>query len=259
VTHVFHRALVTGASSGIGRAIACQLADEGVNLVLTARDGERLDDLARQLRSELVEVECLPADLSIRDDVDMLCDRIQSPDDRIDLLVNNAGLGFTGPVSELDLDDQRQVIDVNVTAMHDLCLVAAQTFGANTAGGILNVSSMAGWMPGPRGATYGATKAFVTALSRSLHTELEPKGVAVTALCPGFTRTEFQDRAGYDASEIPSPLWQSAEAVAAVGLAAVREGHEIAVPGIHNKMAAGVVRHLPSPAFRAMSRLFDRD
>ncbi|WP_040495565.1 SDR family NAD(P)-dependent oxidoreductase [Ilumatobacter nonamiensis] len=236
------RALVTGASSGIGREIALQLAAAGTELVVVARDGDRLDALAAE-----VDVDCqvLIADLADPNELSYVEDRVRQGNDPIDLLVNNAGFGFQGPFHELDLEREAAVVDVNVVALHRLAHVAATRMAQVGHGGILNVSSMSGYLATPNSATYSATKAFVTALSEAMHGELEPLGVHVTALCPGFTRTEFQDRGSYDASGIPDFAWQDAPEVATAGLDGIATNRTIVVPGVANRIGATAIDVMP--------------
>ena len=236
------RALVTGASSGIGREIALRLAADGTELVLVARSGDRLDEVADQVD---VSCEVIVADLADPTELSYVEDRLRDRTKAIDLLVNNAGFGSQGPFHELDLEREATVVDVNVVAVHRLAHVAAVAMALDGHGGILNVSSMSGFMATPGSATYAATKAFVTALSEAMHSELAPHGVHVTALCPGFTRTEFQDRADYDTSTLPDFVWQSALDVAAAGLDGIAANRTVVVPGAFNKMGAAMVNALP--------------
>ena len=239
----WNRALVTGASSGIGREIARQLAADGTELVVVARNEARLDVLAAEVG---VPCQVLVADLADRNELSYVEDRIRDRSDPIDLLVNNAGFGFQGPFHELDLEREAAVVDVNVVALHRLAHVAARAMAEDGRGGIVNVSSMAGFMAAPGSATYAATKAFVTSLSEAMHAELRPLGVHVSALCPGFTRTEFQDRANYDASKVPDRVWQSAAEVAAAGLDGVAKNRVVVVPGTTNRIGASVINALPA-------------
>ncbi|MEM7142254.1 MAG: SDR family oxidoreductase [Actinomycetota bacterium] len=241
------RALVTGASSGIGEAIARQLAAENTRLVVVARDTGRLEALATELGGD---VEVLTADLSTAAGVDAVADRLRDGERPVDLLVNNAGFGFTGEFSTLDLTDEQRVIAVNVAALHALCHAAAGAMTGRGEGAILNISSVAAFFPTGGNATYAATKAFVTSFSDSLHQELKVRGVTVTSSCPGFTRTEFQERAGYDASEIPGILWQSADDVARDALDATAAGKAQAIPGLKNKVGAFAFRHVPRGLIR---------
>ncbi|MEM9202056.1 MAG: SDR family oxidoreductase [Actinomycetota bacterium] len=236
------RALITGASSGIGRSIAHQLAAGGTELVVVARDGARLDALAEELPTE---VEVLTADLGDDGAVSRVIERLVSGERPIDLLVNNAGLGFAGPTIETSDADDELTVAVNVVALHRLTRAAAAAMADRGAGAILNVSSIAGDMPGPQSATYNATKAFVTSFSEALHVQLKPSGVTVTALCPGLTRTEFQERAGVADLGAPDFAWQTADEVARIGLEATAQGTAVVVPGALNKTLAGLLRTLP--------------
>jgi uncharacterized protein len=247
------RALVTGASSGIGLEIARQLAAEGTDLVVVARNGARLQELADSVQ---VECEVLAVDLADPTELSLVEDRLRDRSRPVDLLVNNAGFGFQGSFHELDLEREAAVVDVNVNAVHRLAHVAASVMAPEGRGGILNVSSIAGFVGSPGTATYAATKAFVTSFSEGIHTELEPFGVHVTALCPGFTRTDFQDRANYDTSGVPDVLWQTASEVAAAGLTGVRANRAVVVPGLKNKVGAGTINALPGGMRRfLMSKL----
>lgn len=246
----WNRALVTGASSGIGKAIAEQLAADGTRLVVVARDRDRLETLAGDLD---VDVEVMVADLGDPDDLAKVAERLDDDDHPVDLLVNNAGFGLTGPFRELDIDRESAVVDVNITALHRLSHAAAVAMvDRGGGGGILNVSSLAASAPAPNSATYAATKAFVSSFSEALHAELAPQHVHVTALCPGFTRTEFQDRADFDAGDIPDVLWQSADEVAAAGLKGVDLNRAVVVPGGLNKVGAGVLNAMPAALRRVI-------
>ncbi len=247
------RALVTGASSGIGREIARQLAAAGTDLIIVARNEQQLRELAD---SVAVECEVIVADLATRAELARVEARLANGDEPIDLLVNNAGFGFQGAFHELDVDRESAVIEVNVTAVQRLAHAAAGAMVQRGRGGILNVSSMAGFTSAPSTATYAATKAFVTSFSESLHAELGPLGVDVCALCPGFTRTDFQNRAHYDASSIPDAAWQSAEEVASAGLAGVEKGRPVVVPGALNKVATGAINAMPAALRRLVVARF---
>ncbi|MEZ5245798.1 MAG: SDR family oxidoreductase [Acidimicrobiales bacterium] len=248
----WNRALVTGASSGIGAAIARQLATDGTRLVVVARDRNRLEALAAEAG---VDTEVLVADLSDPADVAMVAARLGATDEPIDLLVNNAGLGFTGRFAELDPARERGVVAVNVVALHELSHAAAVAMSAAGTGGILNIASVAGYLPSASGATYAATKAFVNSFSESLHQDLRDTGVVVTVACPGYTRTEFHARADIDQREIPKFLWQDAETVAADALAAVAAGKARVVPGVLNKVAVGLLKAAPLRLLRRINRI----
>lgn len=245
------RALVTGASSGIGASMTRLLAAEGTALVIVARDTARLEALAAELGGE---IEVLTADLGTADGVAAVAARLRDSERPVDLLVNNAGFGFQGDFASLDQTRERAVIDVNVGALHELCHVAAGAMTDRGGGAILNVSSVAAFFPTAGNATYAATKAFVTSFSESLHQELAAKGVTVTASCPGFTRTEFAERAGFDGSDVPGFLWQSADTVARHALDATAAGKAQAVPGVLNKLGVFFFRHAPRPLVRLAGR-----
>lgn len=240
-------ALVTGASSGIGRAIAVRLAADGSDLVLVARRGDLLETLAKELRAAHgVKVEVLVADLTdpaqLATVEDRLRDTTTSP---VDLLVNNAGLGAQGRFAEIPLDWQDGQVRLNVLAPVRLTHAALEGMLRRGSGGILNVSSIAGTQPLPNVATYSATKAYLSSFSHSLHEEVRRSGVSVTALLPGFTRTEFHDAAGMTRSIVPGPAWMSAEVVAAAGLRAVARGRAQCVPGLGYRILSGVSRLTP--------------
>ncbi|HEX4493027.1 MAG TPA: SDR family oxidoreductase [Acidimicrobiia bacterium] len=249
-------ALITGASAGIGNAFASQLAARGNDVVLVARDEERLQKLAAELRAQHnIAAEVLAADLTDTGALARVEARLADAARPIDTLVNNAGFGSNGLLHELDVDDETREINLNVVALVRLTHAALGPMVARRAGGILNVSSIAGMQPTPRNATYGATKAFVTSFTQSVHEELRGTGVRATVVCPGFTRTEFQERAGIDSSRLPGFLWQSAGEVAAGALDALERGRAVYVPGTMNRMTAGFVSVLPDSVTRRAAAL----
>ena len=232
------RALVTGASVGIGEAFAARLAKDHYDLVIVARSRDRLDILADQLRkAHHVHVGVLAADLTKAADLRRVEERVAG-ERSLDLLVNNAGFGTTGRFADLDVDREEDEIRLNVLALVRLTRAALPGMIARGHGGIINVSSMSGFQPGPYTATYGGTKAFVNSFTEALSEELRGTGVKVQALCPGFTRTEFQERAGLDVSAIPSFAWMGAEAVVDASVAALERDQVICVPGIGNRLLA---------------------
>ena len=205
----WERALVTGASGGIGEAFARQLARAGTHLVLVARSTDKLEAMAEELRAQgPVHVDVLAADLGDADQLADVEERLASVDQPIDLLINNAGYGFNDKFGEIPVEDEDAEIRVNVLALMRLCHAAARRMPATGGGGILNVSSVAAFQPAPESANYSATKAYVTSFSQSLHDELKGRGVTVTVLHPGLTRTEFQSRGGYEIG-LPDMFWQS--------------------------------------------------
>jgi short-subunit dehydrogenase len=239
-------ALVTGASSGIGRELARQLAAEGTDLVVVARDTPRLDALAAELRAAHgVAAEVLTADLGDAPQLAAVEARIADADRPVDLVVNNAGFATYGSFTELDLDVQAQEIAVNVTALVRLTHAALGGMRARERGAVLNVSSTAGLQATPGNATYGATKAFVASFGEALAGELAGTGVTLTTVLPGYTRTEFHDRAGVGGRKIPDLAWMSAADVAAEALAAARAGKPWLVPGTLNKVLVAAATPVP--------------
>jgi len=253
----WNRAVVTGASSGIGNAIARRLAAEGTDLVIVARDADRLKALADELQTKRkVEVEVLPADLVEAVDLGTVEDRLRAEERPIDLLVNNAGFGTPGPFVDISIATQVAMVNLNVIAAQRLAHAAGGTMKARGRGGILNVSSIAGYLPSPYSATYSATKAFLTSLSESLHLELIDEGVTVTALCPGLTHTEFHERSEFDVGNLPDMLWQEAEEVARAGLRGLAERKVVVVPGTVNKTATAAAKAVPQALVRKLSKSF---
>jgi uncharacterized protein len=229
-------ALVTGASSGIGEQLARRLAERGHDLVLVARDSARLEVLAKEVESAFgATARVLPADLTDPAQLRLVEDRCHDRVAPIEVLVNNAGFGTFGAFHSLDLDTEIREIQLNVVALVRLTHAAAAVMVERGTGGILNVSSLAGFQPGPMNATYGATKAFVTSFTEAVHEELKGSGVSVTVLCPGFTRTGFQVAANVPAAEVPGFMWQEADQVATTGLDALAKNRAIAIPGPLNK------------------------
>lgn len=240
--HAYRTALVTGASSGIGESFARLLAARGADLVIVARRADLLDGLARELVERYrVAVEVVAADLTDPAQRAEVEGRLRS--DPVELLVNNAGYGAFGAFAELPLDDHLAQIELNVNALVRLTHAALPGMIERGRGGVLNVASMAGFAPSPGSATYGATKAYVAAFSESLHSEVAAKGVHVTALCPGFTRTEDDVP--------PNLLWLRRDDVARAGLEAVAAGRALCVPGVQYKAAFPALKLVPRPLLRA--------
>lgn len=244
-TPTWNTALVTGASRGIGEAFARELAAQRSNLVVVARDAERLKHLAAELEAQhAVSVEVVAADLVDPDDRGAVEARLSDPARPVDLLVNNAGFGTTGAFEQLAVDREDEEIQLNVTALVRLTHAVLPQMIERGSGTVLNVSSVAGVVPAPGSATYCATKSFVNTFTDSIHEELRGSGVTATAVLPGFTRTGFQDTASYDAERsIPGFAWLSAEEVARDGLAGAAAGRARVVPGLYRFVvgAAGAV------------------
>ncbi len=250
-------ALVTGASAGIGAAFAERLAREGYGLVVVARRGDRLEALAAGLEaSHGTRTEVLVADLCAPADLRRVEERAAADD--ITLLVNNAGFGTFGPLSGLDPDREEEEIALNVTALVRLTRAALPGMLARKHGGIINVSSLAAYQPGPFNATYAATKAFVNSFTEAVHEEVRGSGVTVQALCPGFTHTEFQGRAGVDTRQIPERAFQTPEQVVDASLAALRRGRAVCIPGLHNKALAVVSSKSPRTVVRRVAGVVGR-
>jgi len=252
-------AVVTGASSGIGEQFCRQLAAEGVDLVVVARDLPRLRELADELtNAHGIEVEVIASDLSAPVSRAALERRLGDPAAApVDLLVNNAGFGTGGRFDELAVAREDQQIQLNVVALMRLTSVASVQMVARGRGNIVNVSSIAGLQPTPGSATYGATKAFVSSFSASVHSELAGTGVVVTDVVAGFTRTSFHDRPDVAAPErLPETAWLSAEQVARDSLAAAFADKARVVPGTsYRALLAARSAVPPGPARWLATRL----
>jgi short-subunit dehydrogenase len=241
--------------------MARELGFSGTGLVLVARDTDRLKALADEIVTKRsgIDVEVLGADLADPDQLAAVEARVADPDRPIDLLVNNAGFGTYGPLCDLPVDGEEREIRVNVVALVRLSHAACAAMAARGSGTIVNISSVAGLQATPGNATYGATKAFVASFTEALHEEGRRQGVSVTAVLPGFTRTEFQERAGIGGRTIPSFAWQSAEDCAAQSLAAARAGKAFFVPGALNKVLVAAMGPVPrSLRRRVAARLASR-
>ncbi len=251
----FRTALVTGASAGLGAEFARQLAAAGTDLILVARRRDRLDALARELEGKhKVKVEVLPADLATDEGVGRVERRIAETV-ALDLLVNNAGFGGgAGSFAEKDARDHLGMVQVHVAATVRLCRAALPGMIAHGRGAIINVASIAAFSPFS-GPMYSGTKAFLVMFSENLQGELAGKGIAVQALCPGMTHTEFHDVIGMDKSVVPAAFWMPADKVVRISL--LRLGHGVAcVPGWKNKAIAFLMRcPLTLLGVRAVSRL----
>lgn len=248
-------ALITGPTSGLGEGFARRYAQDGYDLVLVARDIARLDALAAELRNEGgVGVEVLPADLAVAADRAKVADRLAAG---VQVLVNNAGFGTSGEFWTADLAVLQSQLDVNVTAVMALTHAALPPMLDAHSGTVINVASVAGLLPG-RGSTYSASKAWVIAFSEGLANGLGGTGVGVHALCPGFVRTEFHQRAGIEMSGTSSFMWLEVGDVVRDCLADVARGRVVIVPGLQYKALTTGGRLVPRPLVRAMTKVVGR-
>jgi short-subunit dehydrogenase len=255
-TYPFTSALVTGASSGIGAEFARLLGEAGVPTVLVARRGDRLREIAGRYDGfEVIEAD-LVTDVGRR----AVVDRIVSTAEPVDLVVNNAGFGTSGAFHELDVDRLADEVELNVKALTVLSHAALRTMVPRGRGYLLNVSSVAGFQGSPGLGVYAATKAYVTSFSEALHGDVRGTGVHVTALCPGLTKTEFQQRAntGGMESRVPDLAWTSVEQVASTGLRDVAANKTLSVPGALYKVAVTGSDLLPRSITRWVSGSISR-
>jgi short-subunit dehydrogenase len=255
-TYPFTSALVTGASSGIGAEMARLLGEAGVPTVLVARRGDRLRELAH--RHDGLEV--LEADLGSPAGQAATAERISSEAEPIDLVVNNAGFGTSGRFHELDVDRLAAEVELNVAALTKLSHAALSVMVPRGRGFLLNVSSVASFQASPGLGVYAATKAYVTSLTEALHAEVRASGVHVTALCPGLTRTEFQDLSNSTgvAARIPGIAWTSVQQVASTGLADVAANKTLSVPGLLYKTTVTASDIVPRSITRWISGTISR-
>ena len=242
-------ALVTGASAGLGVEFARQLSKRGHRLVLVARRKDRLEDLAKELGT----ARAVAIDLSKSNAAAKLMADLEANGEVVDLLVNNAGFGLIGRFAELDAKRERQMIDLNVGGLADLCRAVAPGMIKRKSGGILNVASTAAFQPGPNMAVYFATKAFVLSLSEALHEEMKPHGIKVSCLCPGPTRTEFGEVAGFGGNGAFDRLAMSAAEVVEIGLKGLDRNKAVVVAGLVNKIGALSTRFAPRSTVRKIA------
>jgi len=244
-------ALITGGTSGIGAAFARALAARGDDLVLVARKPDRLAQTAAEIQERYaVAVEVVIADLGDRADTIRVAERLTSTERPIDVLVNNAGFGVHTKITAADTTPHEHAMDVMCRAVLILSAAAGRTMSERGAGTIINVSSTAGFVTM---GNYSAIKAWVTSFTEGLAVELASSGVTVTALCPGWVRTEFHERANIGVSKIPDALWLDADELVAACLDDVARRKVISIPSARYKLLMFVARHVPRATLRAAS------
>ena len=246
-------ALITGATAGLGAAFARRLAADGFSLVLVARDGERLASVAEELRLRYgVSSEVLPADLATDEGLETVEKRLRQG---VDLLVNNAGFGHRGAFLEVPVDDERRMLKVHCEAVLRLTLAALPGMRERDRGAVINVASVAAFFAH---GTYSASKAWVVNFSESMAAELAGSRVRVMALCPGFVRTEFHDRASMDMSGIPEFLWLSADNVVDAAMRDLARGVWVSIPDLRYKVITRIGKLIPHRLAAEVSRRFIR-
>ncbi len=246
-------ALITGASTGIGRDLAELFARDGHHLVITARNESLLQELAGKLRDQYhVKVDVIAQDLSVPGGPQRIFEQLQSKP--IDYLVNNAGFGTHGPFAQSDLPTELAMLQLNIVALTHLTRLLLPPMLQRRGGRIMNVASVAGFLPGPLMAAYFATKAYVLSFSEALSGEVAGGGVTVTALCPGATITEFQKRAGIESSALFKMNAMSSTTAARIGYKAMMNGRRCVVTGLSNKFSVLGLRFIPRRMAAAMAK-----
>ena len=244
-------ALVTGPTSGIGRGFAERLASDGYDLVLVARDAARLNELAADLENVGVRAEVIVADLAQRSELAVVEGRVADRSRPVDILVNNAGFGVGRRFIDSSIDQQQMLIDVMVTAVMRLSHASIPGMLERNRGDLINVSSVASFLPF---SPYGAAKAWVTSFSQGLATELHGTGVRAMALCPGFVRTEFHERAGISVDRSSDTWWLEVDDVVQQGLHDLRRGKSVSIPSLAYKTLVAGARVLPPEVLRRSER-----
>lgn len=248
------RALITGGSVGIGAALADVFAAHGHDLILVSRNREKLEQRGRQIQETFgVQVTCLPEDLADPAGAKRLHEAVTERNLDVHYLVNNAGVGLYGKIATTDLDTELKMIQLNVTSVVDLTKRFLPSMIERRSGRILNVASIAAFLPGPWMSVYYATKAFLLSFSQAIDYELKPSGISVTTLCPGPTESEFKVRAGSQRSRLFQAFLMDTPLVARVGYDAMMKGQAVAIPGLLNKVISVAVRFIPRPMIATLS------
>jgi hypothetical protein len=252
-------ALITGASSGIGDALARRFAKAGHNLVLVARRRDALEKLAAELsKSAAIEVHVIPCDLTDAQAPGRILSDLEQSGISIDILVNNAGFGAQGRFDEIEESTQIDILQLNIVALTRLTRLVLPQMVQRGRGMVLNVASTAAFQPGPYMAVYYASKAYVLSFSEALSEELRKKGVTVTALCPGATRTEFDQRAGMTESRLFTGATMDAATVAELGYAGLMRGRRVVICGLRNRIMALGSRFAPKSLVLRIAKRLNR-
>jgi hypothetical protein len=249
------KAYITGGSQGIGRAFASQFCKTH-DIVIVSRSKEALDLVASDLKPNTIHsIEVLPLDLTNWEDLKTLYQKIEYDVD-LDVLVNNAGFGTFGDFADCPIEKEWEEVDLNIKALMGLTHAALRNFRRKGSGSIIQVASLAAFLPAPRSATYAATKAFVKSFSESIHEEAKEYGVTIQTLCPGLTHSEFHERAGIDKKKYPNFMWQSAEEVVSTSIRALETGDAVCVTGAVNQGAKLISDFMPRDWLRRGSNFF---
>jgi hypothetical protein len=248
-------ALITGATAGLGAAFAERLALEHHDLVLVARDRARLEATAASLADRYgVDTEVIAADLTTDDGTAAVTERLSDPQRPVHVLVNNAGFGINSPFAQGDLAIEERMLDLHIRAVLRLTRAVLDQMLARGKGDVINVASVAGFGPAQPGTTYSASKAWVINFSESIGADLRGHGIRVMALCPGYVRTEFHQRAGITSLPVPARMWLRAEDVVRDGLHDLRRGKLVSVPDVKYKVIVAAMRHLPHGLVNRLTR-----
>ena len=253
-------ALVTGATSGIGLEIALNFARDGINLILVARTENKLMEIKEKIESDYkVEVLILAKDLTSEEAPDEIYQEVEKRGIRVDFLINNAGFGSFGRLIATDYETEKDLVKLNVLSLLQMNKLFVPLMAARHYGYVMNVASLAAFMPGPVMANYYASKAYVLSLSEAMHEELKKDGVKVTALCPGPVRTNFQERAQLQKTDTAKSFIMEAKKVADIGYLGLLRGKAIVVPGTFEKIVPVITKLLPRSLVRKVSFLSQKE